>query len=60
MLTLPVANAAAKDYAATALNIIPSGQYGAIRPRRSGACRDQQATMYDGLTPLFDQVTTAT
>jgi hypothetical protein len=48
------APAAAKDYAPDALNIIPSGQYGAF-PAPAGA--DQQALMYDGLTPLFDQVT---
>src|SRR4051795_2130212 len=46
--------AAAKDYAPDALNIIPSGQYGSV-PIPEGA--DQQALMYDGLTPLFDQVT---
>ena len=50
------APAAAKDYAPDALNIIPSGQYGAF-PAPAGA--DQQALMYDGLTPLFDQVTPA-
>jgi acyl-homoserine lactone acylase PvdQ len=50
------APAAAKDYAPDALNIIPSGQYGAFPPP-AGA--DQQALMYDGLTPLFDQVTPA-
>jgi acyl-homoserine lactone acylase PvdQ len=48
--------ASAKDYAPDALNIIPSGQYGAFPPP-AGA--DQQALMYDGLTPLFDQVTPA-
>src|SRR4051794_13457148 len=47
------ATASAKDFAATALNIIPSGQYGAV-PVPAGA--DQQAQMYDGLTPLFDNV----
>src|SRR3954469_20638200 len=47
------APAAAKDYAPDALNIIPSGQYGGFPPP-AGA--DQQALMYDGLTPLFDQV----
>src|SRR3954471_8365689 len=46
--------AAAKDYAPDALNIIPSGQYGSV-PIPDGA--GQQALMYDGLTPLFDQVT---
>lgn len=48
------AGASAKDFAATALNIIPSGQYGAVPPP-PGA--DTQAQMYDGLTPLFDHVT---
>ncbi len=45
------ASAATKDYAATALNILPSGQYGVPAP---GA--DAQALMYDGLTPLFNKV----
>jgi acyl-homoserine lactone acylase PvdQ len=48
--------AAAADYAQTALNIIPSGQFGSLPPP-AGA--DTQAKMYDGLTPLFDQVTNA-
>ena len=43
----------AKDYAATALNIVPSGQYGSAPPPPEAS---QQAEMYDGLTPLFDQV----
>ncbi len=43
----------AEDYADTALNIIPSGQYGGvvINPKA-----DDQALMYDGLTPLFDDI----
>jgi hypothetical protein len=53
---LAAAPAAADDYAATARNIIPSGQYGSVPPV-PGA--DSQALMYDGLTPLFDQVTDA-
>jgi acyl-homoserine lactone acylase PvdQ len=44
------------DYAQTALNIIPSGQFGSL-PVPAGA--DRQALMYDALTPLFDQVTSA-
>jgi acyl-homoserine lactone acylase PvdQ len=44
---------ASKDYAQRALNIIPSGQWGSI-PVPPDA--DSQALMYDGLTPLFDQV----
>ncbi len=50
----PVSNAAAKDYAQTALNIIPSGQYGNLAVNPTTA---RQAEMYDGLTPLFDHVT---
>src|SRR3954470_12139754 len=53
---LIAAPAAAKDYAPDALNIIPSGQYGGL-PVPEGA--DQQALMYDGLTPLLHQVTPA-
>src|SRR3954454_5669852 len=49
------APATAKDYAPDALNIIPSGQYGGVP--KPGGTEDQQAIMYDGLTPLFDQVT---
>jgi acyl-homoserine lactone acylase PvdQ len=44
---------AVRDFSSTALNIIPSGQYGAV-PIPNGA--DRQARMYDGLTPLFDDV----
>src|ERR1700754_1329134 len=53
---LSAAPAAAQDFAAPARNIIPSGQYGAVPPP-PGA--DEQARMYDALTPLFDQVTDA-
>src|SRR3569833_621011 len=52
-LALPP-SASAKDYAGTALNIIPSGQYGSV-PVPAGA--ETQAQMYDGLTPLFNHVT---
>jgi acyl-homoserine lactone acylase PvdQ len=48
-------SALAKDYASTALNIVPSGQWGDL-PVPAGA--DSQAKMYDGLTPLFGSVTT--
>src|SRR3954447_17184057 len=54
-LLLP-ATASARDYAGTALNIIPSGQPGGL-PVPAGA--DAQAKMYDALTPLFDPVTPA-
>src|SRR3954451_5202363 len=55
-LALTAAPAAAQDFAATARNIIPSGQYGSAPPV-PGA--DAQALMYDALTPLFDNVTDA-
>ncbi len=56
IMALPAA-ASAKDYAGTALNIIPSGQ---LQPGEPAAPKpnDAQATMYDGLTPLFDDVST--
>jgi acyl-homoserine lactone acylase PvdQ len=50
------ANAGLKDPVDTALNIIPSGQYGDVPPPPGAST---QAEMYDGLTPLFDQVTNA-
>jgi acyl-homoserine lactone acylase PvdQ len=56
VFALAPAGASAKDYAATALNVIPSGQAGGL-PVPPGA--DAQAKMYDDLTPLFDQVTQA-
>jgi acyl-homoserine lactone acylase PvdQ len=49
------ASASARDFAGTALNIIPSGEYGSL-PVPAGASR--QALMYDGLTPLFGSVST--
>jgi acyl-homoserine lactone acylase PvdQ len=52
-LTAPAA-ASAADFAGTALNIIPSGQWGGVPVPPSA---DEQAKMYDSLTPLFDQVT---
>ena len=53
-LAVQPASAATQDFAQTARNIIPSGQYGSV-PIPPGA--DTQAKMYDGLTPLFDHVT---
>jgi hypothetical protein len=50
------ASAQTRDFAATALNIVPSGQLGAVPPP-AGA--DRQARMYDALTPRFDRVTSA-
>src|SRR3954454_20621171 len=54
-ITVPAA-ASADDFAGTALNIIPSGQWGGF-PVPPGA--DEQAKMYDSLTPLFDRVAPA-
>jgi hypothetical protein len=53
LVTVPSA-ALASDYADTARNIVPSGQWGGA-PVPAGA--DVQARMYDSLTPRFDQVT---
>jgi acyl-homoserine lactone acylase PvdQ len=50
------ASAGIEDPAHTALNIIPSGQYGDAPPPPGAST---QAEMYDGLTPLFDRVTSA-
>src|SRR5215208_4854869 len=47
--------ATAEDFSGTARNIIPSGQYGGVPIPES----DDQAQMYDALTPLFDKVTNA-
>jgi acyl-homoserine lactone acylase PvdQ len=56
-LILPAgASAATTDFGAPALNILPSGQLGAVPPP-AGA--DRQARMYDALTPRFDGVTSA-
>ena len=55
-LLLTPAAASADDFAGTALNVIPSGQCGGL-PVPPGA--DEQARMYDSLTPLFDKVTAA-
>jgi acyl-homoserine lactone acylase PvdQ len=49
------ASALAKDFASTALNIVPSGQWGDLPVPKNA---DSQAKMYDGLTPLFGNVTT--
>jgi acyl-homoserine lactone acylase PvdQ len=57
VVALACASAAqADDFAATARNIIPSGQFGGF-PAPPGA--DTQAKMYDALTPLFNQVSAA-
>jgi len=53
---LAASPATAKDFSGTALNIIPSGQFGGL-PAPPKA--DLQAKMYDALTPLFDKVTNA-
>jgi acyl-homoserine lactone acylase PvdQ len=51
--------ASAKDFSIIARNIIPSGQYGAVPGSAAAplAAAEQQAKMYDALTPLFTHVT---
>ena len=46
-----------KDYALIARDIIPSGQYGEIPTPATEGRDQQQAQMYDALTPLFSHVT---
>jgi acyl-homoserine lactone acylase PvdQ len=41
------------DYAAVALNVLPPGENGGVSFDRNTT---DQATLYDGLTPLFDKV----
>ena len=53
LLALP-APALADDFAGTALNVVPSGQWGGLPVP---AAADSQAKLYDSLTPRFDQVT---
>src|SRR3954447_9999769 len=56
-LLLPSAASGARtDFASPALNIVPSGQQGAVPP---AAGADRQARMYDALTPRFDDVTSS-
>jgi acyl-homoserine lactone acylase PvdQ len=51
---------AVRDFATTARNIIPSGQWGGVPSDGGSPTPDQasqQARLYDALTPLFDKVT---
>mgnify|MGYP001358457903 CR=1 FL=1 len=48
--------ASATDYASIARDIMPSGEYGSVPPP-AGA--NQQAVMYNALTPLFNNVSPA-
>ena len=56
LLMLLPSSASARDYADTARNVVPSGQWGGA-PVPPGA--DSKAKLYDSLTPRFDQVTAA-
>ena len=51
---LLAAPAAARDYADSAFGVLPSGQPGSIPVPQTA---ELQVSMYDGLTPLFDNVT---
>ncbi|MDQ3933493.1 MAG: penicillin acylase family protein [Actinomycetota bacterium] len=51
LLLAAVPTASAADYADTALNILPSGQY-----QLPGEAADDQAVMYNALTPRYDNV----
>ncbi|HEY3182465.1 MAG TPA: penicillin acylase family protein [Gaiellaceae bacterium] len=45
-----------RDYAQTALSVLPPGQYGGVDFQRYST---DQIALYDSLTPLFDRVTAA-
>src|SRR5579884_2987963 len=45
-----------KDYAIIARDIVPSGEYGSIPTSATLPKIEQQAKMYNALTPLFDHV----
>jgi acyl-homoserine lactone acylase PvdQ len=51
--------ASAQDYATISRDIIPSGQYGSIPTPATLSQDEQQAQMYNALTPLFNHVTPA-
>jgi acyl-homoserine lactone acylase PvdQ len=53
-IAIAASPAAAKDYAIIARDIVPSGEYGSVPPPPQA---DQQAEMYNALTPLFNHVT---
>lgn len=53
LFALAPAAASANDYSIIARDIVPSGEYGSVPPP-AGA--DQQAVMYNALTPLFNGV----
>jgi acyl-homoserine lactone acylase PvdQ len=64
LLVVPSVSAAAvpttaKDYATIARDIVPSGQPGAIPTPATLPQDEQQAQMYNALTPLFNHVTPA-
>ncbi len=56
-VALSPAVASAKDYASISRDIIPSGQYGSIPTPATLPQDEQQAQMYNALTPLFNHVT---
>ena len=55
-LMLPAAASAATDYGRDVYNVLPAGQWGGLPLNKNSS---DQATLYDGLTPLWDQVTAA-
>ncbi len=50
---------AVTDYAIIARDIMPSGEYGSVPTPSMLPAEEKQAQMYNELTPLFDNVTTA-
>lgn len=55
-LLLPATAFGATDYGRDVYNVLPAGQWGGLPLNNHSS---DQATLYDGLTPLWDQVTAA-
>jgi acyl-homoserine lactone acylase PvdQ len=55
-LLLPAASFASTDYGRDVYNVLPAGQFGGLPPTKHSS---DQLPLYDGLTPLWDQVTAA-
>jgi acyl-homoserine lactone acylase PvdQ len=55
-LLVPAAAFGATDYGRDVYNVLPSGQFGGLPLTKHSA---DQLPLYDGLTPLYDQITAA-
>src|SRR5213596_1160108 len=56
VLVIPATALGGTDYGRDVYNVLPAGQYGGVPLTKHSA---DQLPLYDGLTPLWDQVTAA-